>query len=167
MSKNVFLSLVAVLVGIVAIGAYMLGGANARQSANDPVDIGPPPTGIAAPENNTPEMAQQAQASVLVGLWRSSADRAFTREIKSDFSIIDRYEGDQGAGINGEWSFVAPSQVNIPGVAPETLLGTTLVQVVWEGGVEVTYFAIQDLLNETMTIRDVSQGDVTTFTRLP
>jgi len=101
------------------------------------------------------------------GTWRSNEDTKFTREFRADGVVIDRYEGDASAGISGEWTAVDPVAETTLGVPAASLAGKVVIKVVWEGGVETTYFSINSLTDTTMSITDLSsQGGVTTFTRV-
>ncbi len=105
--------------------------------------------------------------TMMLGTWKSSSDPKFTREIRGDGVIIDRYEGDASAGVNGSWKIVPASEVNLPGIAPASLTSKTVIQAEWEGGVEITYFTISTVTANSLTITDLSgRGEVTTFTRI-
>lgn len=127
-----------------------------------------------APVTNAPQTAEQTgqieqtQNPDMPGTWRSDRDAKFTREIRTDGTIIDRYEGEPTAGVNGQWSAVADvsaeTGITIPAAA---LAGKTVIKVVWEGGAETTYFAIDALAATTMTTTDLSgRGEVNTWTRI-
>lgn len=118
------------------------------------------------------QQAQQQAAPTsnadMPGTWRSDRDAKFTREIRADGTVIDRYEGESSAGVNGQWSTVADVSAETSlTVPPASVAGLTIVKVVWEGGVETTYFAINKLEAGTMTTTDLTgRGEVTIWTRL-
>lgn len=120
---------------------------------------------------NTEQASTQTQPTAqpdMPGTWRSDKDAKFTREIRADGVIIDHYEGEPTAGVNGQWSAVADvsaeAGLTIPAAA---LAGKTVIKVVWEGGAETTYFAIDSLTGSAMTTTDLSgRGEVNTWTRL-
>lgn len=102
----------------------------------------------------------------LSGTWRSTSDAKFTREIRTDGVIIDRYEGEASAGLNGSWKSIAASELpaSIPGTS---FVEKTIIEVTWEGGVETTYFVVSDLTATSLTTTDLTgRGEVTTWTRL-
>ncbi len=115
-----------------------------------------------AATNGTVSMETQ-----LSGTWRSNADGKFTREIRADGVIIDRYQGDATAGVNGQWKIVDLAKETNPSVPLASFPGKTVVKVEWEGGVETTYFVVTDLTSEILTTTDLTgRGDVTTYARV-
>ena len=119
-------------------------------------------------EEQTSETGDEASRDPLMsGTWQSDTDAKFTREIRQDGVIIDRYEGDASAGINGEWNVTDPATEPALATLVGSLVGITVIKVEWEGGVEVTYFAINSLSKASMTITDLSgRGSITTFTKV-
>ncbi len=101
------------------------------------------------------------------GLWQSTIDAKFTREIRPDGVMIDRYEGDMGAGTGGEWSVIDPEGEPVLKDRAGALSGMTVIKVVWDGGVETTYFAVNKLDEHSLTTTDLSgQGAVTVYTKI-
>ena len=101
------------------------------------------------------------------GTWESQTDEKFTREIRTDGILIDRYEGDASAGLNGEWSVVDPTKEGVLSSIASNLTGMTVIKVVWEGGIETTYFSINSLTEDSMTITALSgTGSITTFVKI-
>lgn len=101
------------------------------------------------------------------GMWQSNTDAKFTREIRPDGVMIDRYEGDTGAGTGGEWSVVDPALEASLANRTSTLSGVTVIKVVWDGGVETTYFSVNKLDERNMTTTDLSgRGSVTVYTKV-
>ena len=116
---------------------------------------------------STSEIAGKPLAEQMAGNWRSNTDAKFTREIRQDGVMIDRYEGDTSAGINGSWSVVNPAQEEALSSMASTLGNVSVIKVVWEGGVETTYFKVDSLGATSMTITDLSgAGGVTVFTKI-
>ena len=114
----------------------------------------------------TEQGAQETRDPMMAGMWKSQTDEKFTREIKVDGVMIDRYEGDVSAGINGEWSVVDPAKEIALADRAGALAATTVIKIVWEGGVETTYFAVNKLDEKSMTITDLSgRGGVTIFSK--
>ncbi len=119
-------------------------------------------------------MQQQAAATqenagdpAMSGMWQSNTDAKFTREIRPDGVMIDRYEGDMGAGTGGEWSVVDPAKESVISDRAAALSGMTVIKVVWDGGVETTYFAVNKLDGKSMTTTDISgRGAVTVYTKV-
>src|SRR3989344_3747652 len=110
-----------------------------------------------AEEEQTSETSGETSRDPLMsGTWQSDTDAKFTREIRQDGVIIDRYEGDASAGINGEWNVTDPATEPALATLVGSLVGITVIKVEWEGGVEVTYFAINSLSKASMTITDLS-----------
>lgn len=104
---------------------------------------------------------------MMSGLWQSNTDAKFTREIRPDGVVIDRYEGDMGAGVGGEWSVVDPAMESALTVPAINLAGMTVIKVVWDGGVETTYFSVNSLSETTLTTTDLTgRGEVTTYTKI-
>mgnify|MGYP003387325391 CR=1 FL=1 len=119
----------------------------------------------ADPYISTP--SQEVEQSAMLGTWRSSTDAKFTREIDADGVMIDRYEGEASAGINGEWSFVDPATVSGLAMPAASLAGLKVVKVVWEGGAETTYFAVNKLDEKSMTTTDLTgTGSVTVYAKI-
>lgn len=119
-----------------------------------------------APEQ-TGEVKENVGDPMMSGLWQSNTDAKFTREIRPDGVMIDRYEGDMGAGTGGEWSVVDPAQETpLAGIAAN-YAGMTVIKVVWDGGVETTYFAVNKLDEKSLTTTDLSgRGAVTVYTKI-
>jgi hypothetical protein len=104
---------------------------------------------------------------VLAGTWKSNTDAKFTREFRTDGVVIDRYEGEASAGINGSWEVVDPSKEAVLAARASALAGMTVIKMVWENGVEVTYMAINKLDGKSMTTTDLTgAGSVTTYIKL-
>jgi hypothetical protein len=113
-----------------------------------------------------PTPSQEIENSLMLGVWRSNTDAKFTREIDADGVMIDRYDGISSAGTNGEWSIVDPATETGLSV-PSNLTGKAIIKVVWEGGVETTYFVVNDLTTSTMTTTDLTgTGSVTVYTKV-
>ncbi len=114
----------------------------------------------------TPQATEQSSKDVS-GTWRSQTDAKFTREIRTDGVIIDRYEGDTTAGVNGEWVVVDAATETGLTTPATSLAGLTVIKVVWEGGVETTYFAINSVDEKTLTTTDLTgKGEVTIYSRI-
>lgn len=130
---------------------------------------------MATAPSDTSSMEQTSQTQneetyrdpMMSGTWRSNTDAKFTREMRQDGVIIDRYEGEASAGINGTWSVVDPgTEVGLT-VPAESLQGMTVIKVVWEGGVETTYFAVNALSETSLTTTDLSgRSAVTVYTKV-
>lgn len=128
------------------------------------------PSITAAPAVTTSEEQAAGSTSLtmnerMAGKWQSTTDAKFMREITANGVIVDRYEGDTTAGVNGEWSFAsnAGGEITVPSQFKEL----PLVRVSWEGGVETTFFVINSIDEDTMTITDLTgQGEVTTFKKI-
>ncbi len=116
----------------------------------------------------TTSQGTQQSARDISGNWRSNTDAKFTREIRTDGVIIDRYEGEPTAGLNGEWSVVAnPATESGITVPAASLAGLTVIKVVWEGGVETTYFVVNELEVDSMTTTDLTgRGEVTVYSKV-
>ena len=127
-----------------------------------------PAPAITGVEQGTSEPVQGAPlAEQLSGTWRSQTDASFTREMRADGVIIDRYEGDATAGVNGSWSAVNPAMEAPLAARAASLANTTVIKASWENDSVVTYFAVNTLTGTTMTITDLSgRGEVTTFTKI-
>lgn len=119
-------------------------------------------------ETNEQTNTQPTSQADMAGTWRSDRDAKFTREIRADGVMIDRYEGDTTAGVNGEWSVVTnvAAETAIANIATN-YAGMTVVKVTWEGGVETTYFVVNKIEQGTMTTTDLTgRGEVTIWTRV-
>ena len=149
---------IVALVVIVAAGAYYFWPKTTEA-----------PTGT----NGTTTTQQQSSGTQLTendvaGTWRSNTDPKFTREIRTDGAIIDRYEGEPTAGLNGEWSVVENASAE-PALSDmlSFVTGKTVIKVVWEGGIETTFFLVNDVSATEMTTTDLTgTGSVTTYTRI-
>lgn len=119
-----------------------------------------------APAQNTSDLAGEREQ--MAGTWRSQTDASFTREMRVDGVIIDRYEGDATAGINGEWSIVSAG--SDPLLLSRSAGLTSLdfiVKASWEDGAEITYFGVTELSDRSMTIVDLSgRGGTTMFAKI-
>jgi hypothetical protein len=103
----------------------------------------------------------------VAGTWRSTTDAKFTREIRTDGIITDRYEGDATAGESGGWQAVDLMTETVPGIPAASLAGKTVIKVTWGDGTEVTYFTIDSVTRTTLVTTDLSgRGAVTTYTRV-
>lgn len=121
----------------------------------------------ASPAQDTSEPADEPLAQQMSGTWRSQTDAKFTREMRQDGVIIDRYEGDASAGVNGSWSIVNPAMEPALAARAAALADLSVVKASWENDSVVTYFALNSIGANTMTITDLSgRGEVTTFTRI-
>lgn len=155
--------LIAVIV-LAGAGYYVWSNQEASMAADDASRVA---ANSQAAQNNVSDTGgAENREAAMAGTWRSNTDAKFTREIRADGTMIDRYEGDTSAGVNGEWSIVDPTKESL-GVPASSLTGTTVVKIEWEGGVEVTYFAINSLTNSALRITDLTgRGEVTTFTKV-
>lgn len=126
-----------------------------------------PVTSDVIPEQQTTIVSEGSAAEEMSGTWRSDTDAKFTREIRADGVIIDRYEGDATPGINGEWSIVNPAQEPAITDIAASFPNKTVVRAEWEGGVEVTYFVISEVTSTKLVTTDLSgTGSVTTYTKV-
>lgn len=102
------------------------------------------------------------------GMWQSTTDAKFTREIRPDGVMIDRYEGDVGAGTGGQWSTSDAAGAAADNVTvPANLASLPIIKVVWAGGVETTYFAVNKLTADSMTTTDLTgRGAVTVYKKV-
>lgn len=115
----------------------------------------------------TSEVSQGTAAETMSGTWQSDSDAKFTREIRADGVIIDRYEGDATPGVNGEWSIVNPAQEPAITAFAAAFPNKTVVKAEWEGGVEVTYFVISEVTGTKLVTTDLSgTGSVTSYTKV-
>lgn len=145
--------------GVVAAVVVVLGAAYyflPMMQATAPAEEG-------APTN----AGSQTEDPSVQGTWRSQTDAKFTREMRQDGVIIDRYEGDPTPGINGSWEVVDPRSATGLIVPVASLAGMTVIKASWENDSVVTYFAVNAISETAMTITDLSgNGEVTTFTRI-
>ncbi len=149
--------LVAAAVVIAAAAYYFNNQPAAVTSTSDETQVMPTQT----------EVSQGSASESMSGTWRSDSDAKFTRELRSDGVIIDRYEGDATPGINGEWSIVNPTQEPAITAIAASFPNKTVVKAEWEGGVEVTYFVISDVTATKLVTTDLSgRGVVTTYTKV-
>lgn len=153
-----------VVVIAVAVAAYYFWPKDAAAPMNEQ-------NGQAAQQQNpaqgTSEVSQGTLAAQMSGTWKSDQDGKFTREIRQDGVMIDRYEGDATAGVNGEWTVVNPALESALADVDGGFSDVSVIKVSWEGGAEVTFFAINALEANKMTITDLSgRGGVTTFTKV-
>jgi hypothetical protein len=111
----------------------------------------------------TSEMARDPR---MAGTWQSQTDPKFTREFRADGVVVDRYEGEASAGVNGSWEVVDPAKEALLVARAPALSGVTVIKMVWENGVEVTYLIVNTLDDKSMTTTDVSgSGSVTVFSK--
>lgn len=99
-SKNVIAWVI--LFVVVAAGIWYFAG----RPANAPT----------MPAGEMMEGGEEAAEAAVVGTWRSKQDSKFTREFRADGTIVDRYEGDDSATIEGSWSMANPAAVDIQGM---------------------------------------------------
>jgi len=127
----------------------------------------PAPAAETGTEQQTPVTQNTAGDPRMAGLWQSTTDVKFTREIRADGVMIDRYVGDVGAGVGGQWSVVDPTKETVLASRAEALGGMTVIKVVWEGGVETTYFSVNKLADTSMTTTDLTgRGAVTIYNKV-
>lgn len=148
--------IVAAIVVIAAAAYYFNSNEEAVPAANDQAQV-----------QQTTSVSEGSAAEEMSGTWRSDTDAKFTREIRADGVIIDRYEGDATAGINGEWSIVNPAEERAITALAANFPNKTVVRAEWEGGVEVTYFVISEVTSTKLVTTDLSgTGSVTTYTKV-
>ncbi len=134
------------------------------QMSKAPADTGAQQATSTPQTSNTKENIGDPKMS---GMWQSKTDAKFTREIRPDGVMIDRYEGDAGAGTGGEWSTVNASALPANSKLAANLSGLPIIQVVWDGGVETTFFVVNKVDDKTMTTTDLTgRGEVTTYTKV-
>ncbi len=115
----------------------------------------------------TPAAGDSTRDPMMSGTWKSNTDAKFTREFRNDGVVIDRYEGDVGAGVGGSWEVVDPAKESALLSRATALAATTVIKMTWENGVEVTYMAVNKLEDKSMTTTDLSgTGKVTVFTKI-
>ncbi len=121
----------------------------------------------ATTNQQTPATSEPVRDPMMSGTWRSDRDAKFTREMRADGAVIDRYEGENSAGVNGQWEVVDPAQEATLLSRAAALSGMTVVRVTWENGIEVTYFAVNKLEEKSMTTTDLTgRGEVTIWTKI-
>lgn len=150
---------VAVVVAVVAVGFYFYPEFTKAPTTTE--QAGAPEQQGAVQENiGDPQMQ---------GLWQSQTDVKFTREIRADGTVIDRYEGDASAGSGGEWatSDAADFSATTGNTLSVNLQSLPVIKVVWEGGVETTFFVVNKLDASSMTTTDLSgKGTVTVYNKI-
>lgn len=140
-------------------GAYFLWYAPAQESS------------VAVDQQNNQQASGTSEQTsgnpAFVGTWKSNSDAKFTREIRADGVIVDRYEGEPTAGLNGEWTAVNPAEESLLASQAAWLSGKSVLKVVWEGGVETTYFVVSDVSSTSLTTTDLSgRGAVTIYSKI-
>ena len=152
--------IVAVIVAVAAIGFYFWPMMTKAPSETTTTQQG-------APEQ-TGTVKENVGDPMMSGLWQSTTDAKFTREIRPDGVMIDRYEGDVGAGVGGEWSTSnAAAAIADKFTVSANLSALPIIKVVWEGGAETTYFAVNKLDASSMTTTDISgKGTVTIYKKI-
>ncbi len=154
--KGKILWLVVAVVVIAAAGFYFWPRISRAPASTDQQ--------VGAASQNTVSLDRDPRMS---GMWQSTTDAKFTREIRADGVMIDHYVGDTTPGIPGEWSVVDPSKEDAVKTKAQSFPGKTIIKVVWEGGSETTYFAVNFIDERSMTTTDLTgKGEVTTYTHL-
>jgi len=154
MNKNVTIGIVVVL-ALLIVGWWYWAMMMPKQESET---LSPNPSesinGVAVPSE---------QASIeLSGTWRSTDDARFIREFKSDGTVIDSYEGDEGATTQGSWNFVedpSKEKAELPVVKDAHILKLQFPE-------EVLYFALIDLSDTNLTLSYLSRGNTLNFTRV-
>ena len=153
----------AVVVALAAVAFYFVPSVREAvlptQTAQNAEPQAPEQTGPVKENIGDPKMS---------GLWQSQTDLKFTREIRPDGVMIDRYKGDTSAGAGGEWSTSDAAGAAVAGIKlAANLSGLPIIKVVWEGGVETTFFAVNKLDDNSMTTTDLSgKGSVTIYKKI-
>ena len=151
-----------VVTGIVVVLALVVLGwwywAYMTPSAMTPAGEAP------APEEsvNGAAMSDADAGTALAGVWQSAEDARFTREFRADGTVIDRYEGTDGATISGTWSFVADpasEQAELPVVKDAKVVKVQFPE-------EVMYFAVTEISATSLSMAYLSGNGSLEFSRV-
>lgn len=135
-----------------AAGTYYLAGGGRERLPQGGAPMGKQ---VPGPENaNGP----------ITGVWRSDEDGRFTRELRADGVIVDRYAGDEGATATGSWQFVEPTQEELP-MPADAFAGMRMIRAVFQDG-ETMRFAVAHLTETSLELINVDgRGNVLSFTK--
>lgn len=97
----------------------------------------------------------------IIGMWKSSDDTKFTRSFSVDASVVDAYEGNDSATVEGRWAvFTAPEGEPPPFQIPA---GTIYLKI--SSVEEVLYFKVLKLDAETLELAYLDGNGVQKFLR--
>lgn len=151
--------LILILLGLIAVSGvgYFVGYDHGFENAA----IGNTPI-----VEETSSVTDAAEAmSRIVGMWQSTDDPRFTREIRNDGVIIDLYAGETDADSDGLWMVFTK---DIPDAAFTGTIeeGATYLSI-GMSETEKLYFKILTLDETSLQLLYLDRGNLLSFTRTP
>lgn len=108
------------------------------------------------------ETTPPSPAEAMVGVWQSVQDSKFTREFQEDGTVIDRYEGDDSATVEGSWYlFMYPTDERVPFTIQP---GVQYLRITMPE--EVLYFSVTKVDAADLELVYLGVGDTLQFIRL-
>ncbi len=104
---------------------------------------------------------------LVVGVWRSASDIAFTREFGAFGDLKDERMGSNPYVATGTWAAVLPAQ-GIPFSVPIEEGATDLV-LMYGAGIstnDLSYIRIRELTQKKLILTDLKTGETTEFERV-
>jgi hypothetical protein len=174
MNKRIWLWVL--LIVIIALGAYYIGK---RAKKDDTTATTPTPqqtTPTSTIVSTTSTLRTPANLDIafdpvyvkrtITGVWKSTEDGKFTRTFTTDGKIMDFYEGDETAAVQGIWSIADKATKQFIGLPAESLAETTVIKVAF-GEDGVMYFGVDELTDTNLSLTNLSgRGNVLSFTKL-
>jgi hypothetical protein len=111
-------------------------------------------------ENGSIQIAEKPVELAILGTWRSADDPKFTREFTEDGKVIDRYEGDASADVEGRWYVTSTAEIpfSIPVVE-----GATDIKLQFPDG--NYFFRVADVSRTSLTLIYLERGNSLRFER--
>lgn len=113
-------------------------------------------------EVNTVAKAASTMANV-IGMWRSNEDPKFSREIRNDGVVVDRYEGE--ADSEGLW-MIFTKEIPDTSFTGTTEEGAVYLSIAMSED-EKYYFNVVNADGQKLDLIYLDRGGVLSFTRLP
>jgi len=121
----------------------------------------PSPAAAPIPVEQDGGIGGEPVQSDIVGTWRSTEDAKFTREFRADGTVVDSYEGEESATVEGKWEFVE----EIPDDLPFADAEGAIIRITDE--YETYYFRVNDESRyEALSLTYLSGNGVLTFERV-
>lgn len=165
MSNN---TIVGIMLAVILLcGGYYL--YTQRDAMGQGTTQGQPMEGPAVPEGASGKVAAYNEDGTyndpMYGTWESTEDAKFTREFRSDGTVIDRYEGDASATATGTWSVVDPAaEAQFIDAPLGSLEGMSVVRIAFPEG--NYYFSINKITETELAMTYLGRGNILVFTKV-
>ena len=118
--------------------------------------------------SNTDTAAAPANASTMVGTWKSNEDPKFTRTFAAGGAVTDAYAGDSSATETGSYAVVDPLKEPLGAfgtVSAGSLTGMTILKLTFPKS-GVMYFGVQSETESSLSLIYIGRGNLLTFTKV-